>query len=141
MFGLILFNGLAPEHSRGTNVSAHIQVAAGICIRLVLRRHDRDPNVSTHIRIAAVLWDGCGCGSMKSITEGVPRGGRWVNEIIYGGGAPRDGGGVSSQQFNIGQFHVRFLDESTSKRCRVSRHPFFEAQFEQVVRVPKLIQG
>ena len=36
---------------------------------------------------------------------------------------------------------VRFLDESTSKRCRVSRHYFFEAQFEQVVRVPKLIQG
>ena len=57
MFVLILFNGLAPEHSRGPNVSAHIQVAAGICIRLVLRRHDRDPNVSTHIRIAAVLWD------------------------------------------------------------------------------------
>ena len=57
MFVLILFNGLAPEQSRGPNVSAHIQVAAGICIRLVLRRHDRDPNVSTHIRIAAVLWD------------------------------------------------------------------------------------
>ena len=65
MFGLILFNGLAPEHSRGTNVSAHIQVAAGICIRLVLRRHDLDPDVSTHIQIAAVLWDESGCGSMK----------------------------------------------------------------------------
>ena len=78
---------------------------------------------------------------MKSIAGGVPRDGRWVNEIIYGGGAPRDGGGASSQQFNIGQFHVRFLDESTSKRCRASRHYFFEAQFEQVVRVPKLIQG
>ena len=50
-------------------------------------------------------------------------------------------GGFSSQQFNIGQFDVRFLDENTSKRCRISRHPFFEAQFEQVVRVPKLIQG
>ena len=58
----------------------------------------------------------------------------------FTGGCPRDGGGVSSQEFNIGQFHVRFLDESTSKRCRVSRH-FFEVQFEQVVRVPKLIQG
>ena len=40
----------------------------------------------------------------------------------FTGGCPRDGGGVSSQEFNIGQFHVRFLDESTSKRCRVSRH-------------------
>ena len=84
MFVLFLFNGLAPEHSRGPNVSAHIQVAAGICIRLVLRRHDRDPNVSTHIQIAAVLLDERGCGSMKSITGGVPRDGRWVNEIIYG---------------------------------------------------------
>ena len=59
----------------------------------------------------------------------------------FTGGGPGDGGEVSSEEFNIGQFHVRFPDESTSKRCRVSRHYFFEAQFEQVVRVPKLIQG
>ena len=104
MFGLILFNGLAPEHSRGTNVSAHIQVAAGICIRLVLRRHDRDPNVSTHIRIAAVLWDGCGCGSMKSITEGVPRGGRWVNEIIYGGELLGTGAGFHLNSSTLASF-------------------------------------
>ena len=104
MFVLVLFNGLAPQHSRGSNVSAHIQVAAGICIRLVLCRHDCDPNVSTHIRIAAVLWDGCGCVSMKSITGGVPRDGRWVNEIIYGGDALGTGAGFHLKSSTLASF-------------------------------------
>ena len=61
----------------------------------------------THYRARRIIWfiRNPSCQCVRPCT-------------ILVGGCPQDGDGVSSQEFNIGQFHLRFLNESTSKRCR-----------------------